>query len=136
MLTEEGGQVWVDFTSSGGSHAAEGFQLSLLTVSDNLKHVIEAVKQKDINSELVERIKNKLWGMEGIKRIKPQLWGNQPANIELVSNLLSSLQGRVMSSDQYIPIGSKDPLIEVVDEKEHQNIMPRPPLDIKTSLAG
>ena len=123
----------MDFTSSGGSVAAEGFQLSLLTVSDNLKHVIEAVKEKDTNTEMVERIKNKLWGMESIKRIKPQLWGNQPANIKLVSNLLSSLQGRVINSDQYISKAGKDALIEVVDEKEEKHKQPKP---LKTSLAG
>ena len=102
LLTAEGGELWVDFTAGVGNYSAGGFQLSLLSVPDDLRHVIEAVQGEEEDSQ--------------VERIKHQLWGTQQENSHLVNHLLTLLSGRVITRDQARIDTEDSPSIEVVEE--------------------
>jgi len=97
MLTAEGGELWVDFTGTGNI-SAEGFQLSLLSVPDGLRLLIEAAidEGKDYS---------------GLDRIAKEIWGYNPKDQRRLSNLLSMLSPTPTMTD-------KKPLLEVVREEQ------------------
>ena len=61
MLTAEGGELWVDFTGTGNT-SAEGFQLSLLSVPDGLRLLIEAAIGQGKDHSNLDRIAKEIWG--------------------------------------------------------------------------
>ena len=61
MLTAEGGELWVDFTGTGNA-SAEGFQLSLLSVPDGLRLLIEAAIDEGKDYSGLDRIAKEIWG--------------------------------------------------------------------------
>jgi len=100
LLTAEGGELLIDFTTGDGDYSAGGFQLSIISVPDDLRHIIDAVKGQRSGTHL--------------ERIKQTLWGENQQGQHLVSHLLNLLKEkkpRTAVTDQ-----GDNPLIEVIEE--------------------
>ena len=100
----------MDFTAGEGNNSAGGFQLSILSIADDLRHVIDAVQGK---SEDV--------GHAGlVDRMRHQVWGAQQGNNHLVSHLLSILSGQGNNKEQ---VGTdRDTLIQLVEETDEEQL--------------
>jgi hypothetical protein len=106
ILTSEGGELWVDFTAGSGNNSAGGFQLSILSIADDLRHVINAVQGNTEDG-----------GHAGqVDRIRHQVWGAQQGNNHLVSQLLSILSGQGNNKEQVESETDRDNLIQLVEE--------------------
>merc|ERR1719370_879067 len=109
MLTTQGGQIWVDLSTTDTQSAnieATGFMISLLTVPDDLLPVIQAVLNKG-HGEQVDRVRN-------------NLWGNTLHDRQLVNHLMKLLSPPIRDSTfDRRELEEKIPLIEVVEESEN-----------------
>ena len=115
LLTAEGGELWVDFTAGEGNYSAGGFQLSLLSIPDDLRHVIEAVQGNEEEEKEEEDSQ--------MKRIRHQLWGTQQGKSHLVNHLLTLLSGQVITRDQTRTDTEDSPLIEVVEDTDDEQFV-------------
>ena len=102
LLTAEGGELWVDFTAGEGNYSAGGFQLSLLSIPDDFRYIIDAVKEKGSDNQL--------------DRIRQQIWGNNNQDKQLVNHLLNLLSPQVREKELRTNEHGDNPLIEVVEE--------------------
>jgi hypothetical protein len=105
LLTSEGGELWVDFTAGSGNYSAGGFQLSLLSVPDDFRYMIDALAEQGSDNQL--------------DRIRQQIWGNKKKQQEkqLVSHLLNLLSPQVREKELQRTKHGDNPLIEVVEER-------------------
>ena len=92
----------MDFIAGEGIVTAEGFQLSLLSVPDNFRYIIDSVKDQESGHQL--------------DRIRKKIWGNNQQEKHLLNHLvkLLSLQAREREV-QRIKVVDK-PLIEVIED--------------------
>ena len=112
ILTSEGGELWVDFTAGEGNNSAGGFQLSILSIADDLRHVIDAVQGNSEDG-----------GHAGqVDRMRHQVWGAHQGNNHLVSHLLSILSGQGNNMEQVKSGNDKDTLIQLVEEASEEQL--------------
>jgi hypothetical protein len=100
LLTSEGEELWVDFSAGEGNFTAGGFQLSLLSIPDDFRYMIDAIAQQGSESQL--------------DRIRQTIWGNNQQEKQLVNHLLNLLSPKVREQEH-----GDNPLIEVVEERGH-----------------
>ena len=106
ILTSKGGELWVDFTAGEGNNSAGGFQLSILSIADDLRHVIDAVQGNSENG-----------GHAGqVDRMRHQVCGAHQGNNHLVSHLLSVLSRQGNNKEQDESETDRDTLIQLVEE--------------------
>ena len=104
LLTAGGGELWVDFIALSSNSSARGFQLSLVSVPDDLRHIIDAVKDPEPGDQL--------------DRIRDHLWGNSHQEQQLVSHLLRLLSPSLREQTLKSRKPGNSPLIEVVEENQ------------------
>ena len=94
----------MDFIASPGQFSAGGFQLSVVSVPDDLRQVIDTVKGKGA-------------GWEGDKH-NEQVQGNNLQEQQLVKHLMKLLSPSVKNKELTLSRGEPqiNPLIEVVEE--------------------
>ena len=94
----------MDFIASPGNFSAGGFQLSLLSVPDDLRHVIDAVKDRGAGRQV-----DRKW---------EQVRGNNQQEQLLVKHLMKLLSPSVRNKDilKIKEAPQTNPLIEVVED--------------------
>ena len=92
----------MDFIAGEGITTAGGFQLSLLSVPDDFRYIIDTVKDQGSGHQL--------------DRIRKIIWGNNQKEKHLISHLVKLLSLQVREKEaQRIELLDK-PLIEVMEE--------------------
>ena len=92
----------MDFIAGEGIVTAGGFQLSLLSVPDDFRYIIESVKDQGSGHQL--------------DIIRKMIWGNNHQEKHLVNHLVKLLSLQVREKEaQKIELLDK-PLIEVMEE--------------------
>ena len=111
ILTVEGGELWVDFSAGEGALSAGGFQLSILSVPNELSHVSDAASGTAGAGRQMERIQK-------------QTRGNNPQEQLLVKHLLGlllpSVRNKEITYQREVP--QTNPLIEVVEEPSDEEV--------------
>ena len=99
----------MDFTAGEGIVSAGGFQLSLLSVPDNFRYIIDGVKEQGSGHQL--------------DRIRKMIWGNNHQEKHLINHLVKLLSLQVREKEfQRVEIVDK-PLVEVIKEIEISNFV-------------
>ena len=96
----------MDFTAQDGDSSAGGFQLSLLSIPDDLRYLIDGVTGQGSDSQL--------------DRIRKTVWGNSQQDSQLVSQLMKLLTSQVKEKQLRTTEHRDNPLIEVVKENRNR----------------
>ena len=91
----------MEFIAGEGNTTAGGFQLSLLSVPDDLHYIIAAATGQGADSPL--------------QRISERVWGNNKQDKELVSHLLKLLATNVKGKNLLKSVQENSPLIVVLE---------------------
>ena len=92
----------MDFIAGDGITAAGGFQLSLLSVPDDLRYIIAAATGQGSGNQL--------------DRIRNQIWGNNQQEQKLLSHLVKLLAPQLSEKEFQKSEQEDNPLI-VVEER-------------------
>ena len=90
----------MEFTAGDGDYSAGGFQLSIISIPDDLRHIIDAVKGQGSDTQL--------------ERIQQTVWGDNQQGHHLMSHLLNLLREKQPRTT--VPEQGDNPLIEVIEE--------------------
>ena len=71
----------MDFSAGEGNMTAGGFQLSLLSVPDDFRYIVDAATGQGADNQM--------------DRIRKQIWGNNQQEKKLVSHLVKLLSSQV-----------------------------------------
>ena len=93
----------MDFTARDGDYSAGGFQLSLLSIPDDLRYLIDGITGQGSDSKL--------------DRIRQTVWGNSQQDKLLVNHLLHLLSANGRDKQLKTIRQDDSPLIEVVEER-------------------